>query len=81
MKITTPYENYKTLFGKMGYKARDKHIFVDLHGENVKLGGEILYMYKNISHYNIKLRLNTPVESLKQLIIAGKLSSELVSIV
>lgn len=78
MRITTPYESYKTLFGKMGYKAREKHIFFDLYGDNFKLGGELLYLYKNLSNYNIKLRVNSPVDPLRQLIIAGKLNSELV---
>lgn len=80
LKITTPYESYKTLYGKMGYKAREKHIFLDLYGDNFKLGGELLYLYKNLSNYNLKLRVNTPVDPLKQLIIAGKLHNELVSI-
>lgn len=80
MKITTPYENYKTIFGKMGYKARQKHIFIDFYGENFKLGAELVYLYKNLSNYNLKLRVSSPVEPLKQLIIAGKLNSELVSV-
>jgi len=80
LKITTPYENYKSLFGRMGYKARQKHIFLDVYGENFKLGGEVLYLYKNLSNYNLKLRVNTPVDPLRQLLIAGKLNSELVSI-
>lgn len=79
LKITTPYESYKTLYGKMGYKAREKHIFVNIYGENFKLGGELLYLYKNLSNYNLKLQINSPVETFKQLIIAGKLNSELVS--
>ncbi|VVC30431.1 Hypothetical protein CINCED_3A001550 [Cinara cedri] len=78
MKISTPYENYKTVFGKMGYQARQKHIFIDFYGENFKLGVELLYFYKNLSNYNLKLRVSSPVEPLKQLIIAGKLNSELV---
>lgn len=78
MKITTPYESYKTLFGRMGYKAREKNIFFDIYGDNFKLGGELLYLYKNLSNYNIKLRVNSPVDPLRQLIIAGKLNSEVV---
>jgi len=80
LKITTPYESYKSLFGRMGYKARQKHVFLDVYGENFKLGGELLYLYKNLSNYNLKLRVNTPVDPLKQLLIAGKVNSELVSI-
>lgn len=80
MKITTPYESYKTLFGKMGYKAREKHIFFDIYGENFKLGGEMRYLYKNLSNYNIKLRVTSPVDPLRQLIIAGKVNSEVVCI-
>jgi len=80
LKISTPYESYKTLYGKMGYKAREKHIFFDIYGDNFKLGSELRYLYKNLSNYNLKLRVNTPVDPLKQLIIAGKLNSELVSI-
>lgn len=78
MKITTPYESYKTLFGKMGYKAREKHVFFDIYGENFKLGGEMRYLYRNLSNYNIKLRVTSPVDPLRQLIIAGKVNSELV---
>lgn len=63
----------------MGYKAREKHIFLDIYGENFKLGVELLYLYKNLSNYNLKLRVNTPVDPLKQLLIAGKLHNELVS--
>ncbi|XP_060856834.1 uncharacterized protein LOC132934536 [Metopolophium dirhodum] len=77
LKISTPYESYKTLYGKMGYKAREKHIFFDIYGDNFKLGIELRYLYKNLSNYNLKLRVNTPVDPLKQLIIAGKLNSEL----
>lgn len=80
LKISTPYESYKTLYGKMGYKAREKHIFFDIYGDNFKLGIELRYLYKNLSNYNLKLRVNTPVDPLKQLIIAGKLNNELVSI-
>lgn len=79
LKITTPYESYKTLYGKMGYKAREKHIFLKVYGDNFKLGGELLYLYKNLSSYNLKLQINSPVDSFKQLIVAGKLSSEVVS--
>lgn len=64
----------------MGYKSRQKHLFFDIYGENFKLGGELLYFYKNLSNYDLKLRINTPVDPLKQLLIAGKLNSELVSI-
>lgn len=81
LKITTPYESYKTLYGKVGYMARKKHIFFDIFGDNFKLGGELLYLYKNLSNYDLKLRINIPVNPLKQLIIAGKLNSELVSII
>lgn len=79
LKISTPYESYKTLYGKMGYKAREKHIFFDIYGDNFKLGVELRYLYKNLSNYNLKLRVNTPVDPLRQLIIAGKLNNELVS--
>ncbi|XP_025406452.1 uncharacterized protein LOC112680523 [Sipha flava] len=78
LKITTPYENYKTLYGKVGYMARKRHVFLDIFGDNFKLGAEMLYLYKNLSNYDLKLRINIPVNPLKQLIIAGKLNSELV---
>lgn len=64
----------------MGYKAREKHIFFDIYSDNFKLGAELRYLYKNLSNYNLKLQVNTPVDPLKRLIIAGKLNNELVSI-
>ncbi|XP_050528812.1 uncharacterized protein LOC126898616 isoform X2 [Daktulosphaira vitifoliae] len=78
LRLITPYENYKVLYGKFGYKSRDKHLFFNIYGEKLKLGGELLYNYKNLSYYNIKLQINTPVDPLKQLLITGKLNSEFV---
>lgn len=75
-KMLTPYEKYNKLYGRFGFSASNKHFIIEVKGPVTVSGVEILYVFKNIYDFDLKLHVFTGINFISDTIIVGKLDSE-----
>lgn len=76
-QIETPFEKYKAITGKMLFSATNKTFFADLKScesciSPANLGAEVIYIYNNFSHFNLKIGVHSSISFVKKLLIVGK---------
>ncbi|XP_073994094.1 apolipoprotein lipid transfer particle isoform X2 [Rhodnius prolixus] len=78
--ISTPFEKYKVLSGKFSFSASRKHLLLDLRSSSILIGGEIVYIYNNISNFDLKLRTQTSFTFVNSVLVVGKINSDTVDL-
>lgn len=79
--ITTPIEKYNKLTGRFGLSERKRHLVAEIRAPSGAVGTEVLFLISDISDFDIKFALATPIDFLKNAVVVAKLKSDRVSII
>ena len=77
--MTTPFQSYHTITGKLGYSEAERHLVAQVKGPSGGLGVEILLSIVSTSNFDIRLTLLSPMEFLKKAVLIAKLKKSEVS--
>lgn len=80
LHLTTPYEKYQDVSGILFYDPEEKHVFVNLTSGHFEVRTDIIYVYNNLSNFNLKLHVVTPMSYLSRLVLVGMYNGKAVSI-
>lgn len=78
--ISTPVEKYKELTGRFGFSEEKRHFVAEVKTPSNLIGVELLFFLKNMSYFNVKLQLATPLLFMQNALLLGKLKSHEVMI-
>ncbi|KAJ3640007.1 hypothetical protein Zmor_003331 [Zophobas morio] len=71
--VTTPIEKYKTMVGRFGLSEERRHLVAQIAYPSGTLGVEILLEMEDITNFDVKLSLGTPISFLREIFVVGKL--------
>lgn len=74
--LTTPIEAFPYLLGKFGISEIKRYVIADLKTLNRSLGIEVLFDFKSITDFDLKLYLATPQTALEKLLAIGKIKED-----
>lgn len=76
VNITTPIEKFRSVVGRFGLNEREKHLVAEVRYPGGTLGIEILFVVNNLSDFDVKFNLATPLEALEMVMVIGKMNLE-----
>lgn len=76
VNITTPIEKFRSVVGRFGLNEREKHLVAEVRYPGGTLGIEILFVVINLSDFDVKFNLATPLEALEKVMVIGKMNLE-----
>lgn len=77
--ITTPIEKYKMLTGRFGFSERKRHLVAEVRAPSGAVGVEVLFYILNISDFDVKFNLATPIDFLQNVMVVATVKNDRVS--
>lgn len=78
INLATPLEKYKQVNARYSFSASKKHFIVEIKSTSSSVGTEILYVYNNMSNFNVKLHFHTSLIMATNILLVGKISPDMV---
>lgn len=77
--MATPLEKYKLITGRYAFSAANKHLMAEMKSPSVAVGVELVYIYNNLSNFDLKLKAHASITYVNSLLIVGKRDVDTVS--
>lgn len=74
--MTTPVAKYEHITGRFGFSEEDRHLVAEIRTPVNAIGVEFLFAINNITNYNIKCSVASPLEFMQNALLIGKLGTE-----